>query len=185
MLNRWRISMAARHLALGHVIAYPTEAVWGLGCDPMNREAVLRLLQLKNRAIDQGLILVAADISQFSDYLAGLDPVQRRHLDDSWPGFHTWLVPHRGRVPQWISGNHSTVALRVSAHPLVQSLCRAFAGPIVSTSANITGKPAATSRLKIRQYFADDLDYIVPGKLGGEKAASRITELASGVRRRG
>lgn len=184
MSSQWQISVAARHLALGHVIAYPTEAVWGLGCDPINQDAVLRLLHLKNRSVNKGLILVAADISQFSDYLEGLDLENRRQLEASWPGFHTWLVPHRGLVPEWISGTHSTVALRVSAHPLVQALCRTFAGPIVSTSANITGKPAAISRLKLRKYFTNKLDYIVPGRLGGEVSVSRVTELATGEHRR-
>ena len=184
MSSRSQINMAVQHLALGHVIAYPTEAVWGLGCDPMNRDAVLRLLHLKKRSVNKGLILVAADINQFSDYLEGLDIENRQQLEASWPGFHTWLVPHRGLVPEWISGAHLTVALRVSAHPLVQALCQAFAGPIVSTSANIAGKPAALNRLKLRKYFRNKLDYIVPGRLGGEVSVSRVTELATGEHRR-
>ena len=68
MVNSWRVQQAAQAIRAGAVIAYPTEAVWGLGCDPWDEEAVERLLLLKGRSVDKGLILVADNIRQF-DFL--------------------------------------------------------------------------------------------------------------------
>ena len=131
-----RIQRAAQLLHTGGVIAYPTEAVWGLGADPFNSAAVDRLLALKQRSIDKGLIIVAANIEQLESYLLTLSSQQREQLETSWPGPITWLVPNNNMFPPWICGRYTKVALRVSRHPVVQSLCLAFGGPIVSTSAN-------------------------------------------------
>jgi L-threonylcarbamoyladenylate synthase len=171
------VRIAARRLRAGGVIAYPTEGVWGLGCDPDNAAAVARLLRLKHRDPDKGLILVAADIDQFSAYLRGLDETQRQRLGAGWPGPLTWLVPDCGAAPAWIRGRHRQVALRVSAHPLIAALCRAFGGPIVSTSANPAGRPAAVSALRARRYFAGRLDYVLSGALGGRSGPTPIRDL--------
>ncbi|HAB87155.1 MAG TPA: tRNA threonylcarbamoyladenosine biosynthesis protein RimN, partial [Pseudomonas sp.] len=119
MIGDWRVQQVARVVRAGGVIAYPTEAVWGVGCDPWDEDAVLRLLALKERPVEKGLILIADTVEQF-DFL--LDDLPERWLDrlaGTWPGPNTWLVPHRGRLPEWITGRHDSVALRVTDHPLV------------------------------------------------------------------
>lgn len=179
MSSNWQVQQAARAVYAGGVIAYPTEAVWGLGCDPWDEDAVLRLLALKERPMDKGLILIAARMEQF-DFL--LDDLPERWLDrltSTWPGPNTWLVPHQNRLPQWITGRHDSVALRVTDHPLAARLC-ALTGPLVSTSANPAGRPAARSRLKIEQYFPRQLDAILNGALGGRRKPSTIRDLRSG-----
>ncbi|MTZ14063.1 tRNA threonylcarbamoyladenosine biosynthesis protein RimN [Pseudomonas sp. JL972] len=179
MIGSWRIQQVARVVRAGGVIAYPTEAVWGLGCDPWDAAAVQRLLELKMRPIEKGLILVAAHIDQF-DFL--LDDLPERWLDrlaGTWPGPNTWLVPHRERLPEWITGQHDSVALRVSDHPLVARLC-ALTGPLVSTSANPAGRPAARSRLRVEQYFPGQLDAVLNGPLGGRRNPSTIRDVRSG-----
>lgn len=176
MLTGWRLGQIQRVLLSGGVIAYPTEAVWGLGCNPWDAVAVERLLALKQRPVDKGLILVAASIEQFDYLLAGLPDSQLAKLKLSWPGPNTWLVPHQGRLPRWITGQHPSVALRVSAHPVIRQLCSRF-GPLVSTSANLAGRPAARSRLRVAQYFGDQLDAIVPGALGSQTNPSIIRDL--------
>jgi L-threonylcarbamoyladenylate synthase len=125
----------------GGVIAYPTEAVWGVGCDPFSEATVLRLLAIKQRPVDKGVILAAGALEQFEGLLDwSLLPTDRSEaVYATWPGPHTWIVPATGRVPHWITGAHDGVAVRVSAHPTVVALCAAFGGPIVSTSANIGG----------------------------------------------
>lgn len=165
----------------GGVIACPTEAVWGLSCDPFDEGAVHRLLQLKQRPVDKGLILVAADVSQLAFLLDDISDEQRATLDQSWPGPSTWLVPHHGRVPGWVSGSHDTVAVRVSAHPGMQTLCAAFGKPVVSTSANPGGASPARSQSEVLRYFGDDLDYVLPGQLGDSDRPSQIRDLASGA----
>jgi len=179
-LHHLKIKRAAHCLWQGGVIAYPTEAVWGLGCDPFDEQAVRRLLTIKRRGIDKGLILVAADIHQLESYLRGLSAKQRKKLRSNWPGPLTWLVPDNGYAPKWITGRHKTLALRVSKHPIVESLCLAFGGPIVSTSANPQNKAPALNALAVRQYFRNQLDFITPGSVGGQTKPSEIRELLTG-----
>lgn len=178
-MNEWRLQHVARTVKTGGVIAYPTEAVWGLGCDPWHETAVYRLLALKERPLHKGLIVVAADIQQLDFLLHDLPAAWFNTLRASWPGPNTWLVPHQQRLPDWISGQHETVALRVTDHPDVQALCR-LTGPLVSTSANPAGRPAARSRLRVEQYFGGQLDGILPGELGGRRNPSLIRDLRTG-----
>ncbi|AXY42553.1 Sua5/YciO/YrdC/YwlC family protein [Halomonas sp. JS92-SW72] len=174
------IAHAVAALHRGGVIAYPTEAVWGLGCDPDNDEALARLLRLKQRDPAKGVILVAASIAQFAPWLEGLPLELHAPLAASWPGPNTWLVPDNGRSHGLVRGGHDRVALRVSAHPLVVALCEAFGGPIVSTSANIASEPPAMSAEEVRGVFGDGLDAIVEGELGGLDRPSTIRDLVTG-----
>ena len=179
MTSNWQIQRTARVVFDGGVIAYPTEAVWGLGCDPWNEAAVDRLLALKNRPVHKGLILVAAEIEQFDFLLDDLPDIWQERLAASWPGPNTWLVPHQDRLPEWVTGAHDSVALRVSDHPQVRALCR-LTGPLISTSANPAGRPAARSRLRVEQYFPGELDKVLGGALGGRKNPSLIRDLRTG-----
>lgn len=176
-----KIHQSVKALAAGNVIAYPTEAVWGLGCDPFNSHAVFKLLGLKRRRWQKGLILVAAEFSQFEFILHDLSDEDKAKLQASWPGPVTWLVPHRQRVPAFITGEHDTIALRVSDHPMVQALCCAFDGPIVSTSANPQGLGAARSRTKVHHYFHSQALIFAPGEIGAHSNPSSIVDLASGA----
>lgn len=164
----------------GGVIACPTEAVWGLSCDPQDEHAVARVLALKGRPMAKGLILVAASERQIEFLLSGLSGQHRQTLSDSWPGPATWLLPHHGLVPGWICGAHATVAVRVSSHPVVSALCAAWGGPLVSTSANPAGARPARAMFQVRRYFQDRLDYILPGRLGNLSRPTGIRDLSSG-----
>ncbi|NWB90225.1 L-threonylcarbamoyladenylate synthase [Pseudomonas agarici] len=179
MVKSWRVQEAAREVRAGAVIAYPTEAVWGLGCDPWNEEAVDRLLAIKNRSVDKGLILVADNIRQFDFLFEDFPQAWLDRMASTWPGPNTWLVPHQDLLPEWVTGQHDTVALRVSDHPLVRDLC-SLVGPLISTSANPQGRPAAKTRLRVEQYFRSQLDWVLGGNLGGRKNPSLIRDLATG-----
>ncbi len=178
-MSHWKTLQLAPVLRAGGVIAYPTEAVWGLGCDPWSEAAVLRLLELKDRPMAKGLILVAAAIEQFDFLLDDLPQRWQDRLSSTWPGPQTWLVPHQGRLPPWITGAHESVALRVSAHPTVRELCLHY-GSLVSTSANPAGWPAARTRLRVEQYFHGQLDGLCGGALGGRRNPSIIRDLITG-----
>lgn len=184
-MSFFHVRLAAAVLQKGGVIAYPTEGVWGLGCDPFSPTAVLKVLDLKQRPMSKGLILVAASIEQIEPYLRQLTALQRAQLHSTWPGAQTWVVPHGNTLPDWVTGYKSTVAVRVSAHPLVAALCRAFGGPIVSTSANPNGRAPARTPLQVRNYFADRLDCVVPGSLGGQSGPTPIRDIATGKLLRG
>jgi L-threonylcarbamoyladenylate synthase len=184
-MQKLSINVAAQMMMHGSVIAYPTEAVWGLGCDPLNGQACLELLQIKQRPIQKGMILIAGNIEEFAGILSALPADQVRELDAAWQnqgstGAITFLVPDLlGQVPYWIKGSHHSVALRVSQHSLVKSLCRAFGGALVSTSANVSGKPPARSRVLVEKYFGAQLDFIVPGPLGGATHPSKIIDFTT------
>ena len=169
---------AAQCLRRGGVIACPTEAVWGLGCDPFNRAAVLRVLALKQRPVEKGLLLVAAGMDQIKALLAPLSRQQLAVLRQSWPGHLTWLIPDPDRrYPDWIRGEHASVAVRVSDHPVVSSICRAFGKPMVSTSANLAGEPEIRSLADLQRQFGKQIDCLVDGELGGRMATSEIRDL--------
>jgi len=185
MTNPWLthpdILAAVEAVKAGGVIAYPTEGVWGLGCLPNNEQAVARILKLKHRAVEKGLILVAADINQVIPWLDTLDSAQLGLLSETWPGPNTWLVPHANKVPAWITGEHEKVALRVSAHPIVQALCLLLDSTLVSTSANPQGAPAAMSAMEVSAYFGADIDALAPGDLTKPGRPSVIRDLITGV----
>jgi len=180
MTGDWAIIRALRALREGAVIAYPTEGVWGLGCDPFNRDAVELLLALKRRPSAKGLILIAADATMFAPLLDPLPPSQRQQLEASWPGPNTWIVPDPDHLaPPWIRGRHDSLAVRVTAHPLAARLSQAFGAPIVSTSANPAGLAPALTPNAVRRYFGG-LVMIVPGSTGGGNTPSTIRDLATG-----
>jgi len=182
--NPWllhpRIRIAAASIKSGGIVAYPTESVWGLGCDPFNPQAVDRLLQIKERPLHKGLILIAADFAQAEKLLMHLSAEQIQKVKSSWPGPVTWLIPNSGQIPEWICGQYPAFALRVTDHPIAAALAKAVGGPIVSTSCNPSNKSPAKTIQQVRRYFPTELDVIVSGNLGGNKNPSEIRDLITG-----
>jgi len=172
--------MAARWVKSGGIIAYPTEAVFGLGCAPDDPLAIARLLAIKQRSIDKGLILVAAELQQLEPWIHPLSAPHKARLQRSWPGPNTWLVPAASHCPAWLTGKHSTLAVRVSAHPLVRALCNRLDSALVSTSANISNLRPARSVLDVQLRFSTRIDYILPGPLGNSERPTTIRDLPSG-----
>lgn len=179
-LKHHRIKKAVIVLKAGGIIAYPTEGVFGLGCDPFNPAAVHRLLQIKQRAIYKGLILIASDWERLKGLTCNITAEKIMTAKATWPGPYTWIFPASDSVPPWIKGNFDTVALRVTAHPLANALCKAFEGPIVSTSANIANHPALTKVEQVREYFMDKIDFILPGRVGDLSGATEIRDVITG-----
>lgn len=182
---------AAARLRAGAVIAYPTEGVWGLGCDPFDEVAVHRLLAIKQRPVEKGMILIAGDVAQLDAIVDWdrLPPERAVAVRATWPGAHTWVVPASAQVPAWITGNHDSVAVRVSAYPPVVALCAAFGGPLVSTSANLADAPAARLRAALDPALLarldGDLDGVLDGETGGLDQPTPIRDARSGVTLRG
>lgn len=170
------LQQAQRVIQQGGVVAYPTEAVWGLGCDPTNEQAIQKILQLKQRPWQKGLVMVAASWQQLEPWLLPLSDTDLALVSNSWPGPVSWVLPCQPEVSQWLKGEHQTLAVRVSAHPLVKALCE-LCGPLVSTSANPAGLEPARSAQQVAEYFTNQLDFIVPGELGGREQPSEIRTL--------
>ena len=174
------VNEAVKVLKRGGIIAYPTEAVFGLGCDPFNKNSVLRLLKLKQRSIDNGLILIAAKWQHIENLVQPLEDNILQKAFATWPGPITWVFPATKIVPSWIRGAHNSVALRITHHPIAKAICETYGGPIVSTSANIEGQPPARTTNEVLQYFPHELDYIVPGKVGNLKQPTKIYDILTG-----
>lgn len=181
VIRPWQLRRAVQALDTGGLIAYPTEAVYGLGCDPLDADAVLRLLALKHRPMHKGLILIAAGFDQLEPWLAPLPAARRQAVLASWPGPHTWIWPVSEAVPVWLRGAHAGLAVRVTAHPLARALCEAFGGPLVSTSANPAGRRPARSPLRVRQYFADRVNCILHGPCAGATGPTAIHDAVTGT----
>jgi L-threonylcarbamoyladenylate synthase len=174
------IADAVKALQRGDVIAYPTEAVYGLGCDPFSHEAITKILQLKHRHLDQGFILVAASWDQIEPLIEPISPRQLQVILDSWPGPTTWTFPAKPGVPHWISGQHNSIAVRISDHPIVKALCESFGGPIVSTSANCHGQPPIRDYGTVCMTFAQQLAVIIDGDVGHYTRPSTIKNAITG-----
>lgn len=166
--QKQQIDEAVKILRQGGVIAYPTEAVYGLGCDPENITALKKILALKQREKEKGLILVAASYEQLKSYLQPLEKNVEEKILSSWlnpaTGPVTWLIPAKENVSDYLKGQFNTLAVRVSHHPVVKKLCTAFAGAIVSTSANIAQQEAARTAEEVKAIFSDKLGMIIEGE---------------------
>jgi L-threonylcarbamoyladenylate synthase len=161
-----RFERAARALAEGGLIAYPTEGVYGLGCLPGERRTVYRLLRVKRRSWRKGLILIAADLAQLEPLIILPKGPMRAQILASWPGPVTWVLKTRRGVPTWLSGGRETLAVRVTAHALARRLCSRLQSPLVSTSANRSGRPPLTRVLQVRRELGAELDDVLVGPLG-------------------
>jgi L-threonylcarbamoyladenylate synthase len=178
-----QVDAAAALMRRGGVLAYPTEAVFGLGCDPHDRAAFDRLFALKQRPPLQGVLLIASDFAQVERYIA-LDDVPAGILQQvraSWPGPNTWIFPRSLQVPDWVAGAHAGIALRVTAHAPAAALCRAFGGALVSTSANPHGEPPARGASAVESFFGDALDGLLDAPLGGQASPTVIRDALSGT----
>ena len=171
--------LAARFIQQGKVLAYPTEAVFGLGCHPMDADAVQQILNIKQRHVSKGLILIASEFSQLTPYVDEVSGSLLKQAFDTWPGPNTWLFPKSPETPYWLTGKFDTIAVRVSAHPIVQQLCATAGSALVSTSANKSQQDPARSALQCRLKKLD-VDMIVNGDVNRAARPSVITDLLSG-----
>jgi len=167
------IRSIATHLRRGGLIAYPTESCYGLGCDPCNRNAVLRLLRLKQRPQHKGLILIASSYKQVARYLQPLTPTEQQQLIAAGAQAITYLLPARHSAPRWLRGSHDTLAVRLTAHREAEALCNSLDMALVSTSANRGGQRPARTYAQCQQLFGRKV-WVLPGRVGKRKKPSTI-----------
>jgi len=178
-MNSLHLKQAVKACETGGIIAYPTEAVFGLGCLPGYEHSVRRILELKQRSVHKGLILVAADIEQLDVYVDFSKIKNISRIQESWPGSVTWLMAARYQTPYWLTGCHKTLAVRISACPVVQSLCKEL-GPLVSTSANPKSAEPAKTDQQVRAYFQTEIDYILPATITNTMKPTEIRDAETG-----
>lgn len=181
LANALFLKQTAHQLHAGAVIAYPTEAVWGLGCDPWQEASVSRIWDIKGRDPKKGLIVIGGTWAHLAPFLGTLTPMQQAQLALTWPGPVTWVVPCGPDMPAWLRGQHDSLALRLTRHAGARALCDAFGGALVSTSANRAGRPPARTALQVRRWFGTEVDVIVPGPTDGLRQPSEIRDLRTGA----
>jgi len=172
-----KIKHAAKILTKGGIIAYPTEAIYGLGCDPFNETAVHRIFEIKQRPLTKGLILIASEYSQIEDLI-----MPTKHMDEilkTWPGPNTWVFPVTNKVPEFLLGEFNALAVRITNHPISRSLCTEFGGPITSTSANISNDPPVKTWQELSPNLFDKIDYVVKGTVGDSEKCSSIRDAST------
>lgn len=181
-MTPWHLRQAASILHAGGIIAYPTETVFGLGCDPLNPDGIVRLLALKQRPLEKGLILIGARLEHLRPYIDISDDKLLQKLQTPTPHPTTWVVPARKHTPSWLTGQHDSIAVRITSNPIAAEICNRFNGAIVSTSANPAGLPPARSALNVKRYFDDKLDYLLHAVIKPDTKPSEIRDLISGKR---
>ncbi len=162
----------------GGVILYPTEGVLGLGCDPCHQRAVERVKALKVRDPRKGLICVAAHWKQVSRWVDVNKVPDLSTILATWPGPTTWVFPASEHAPSWLQANAS-VALRISAHAIVQQICEVYGGPLVSTSANSSGEDAWCHYDDVHPDWLEQVDGCVDGTVGSSQGPSKIYDAVS------
>ena len=179
-MSRLALRHAARIVRSGGVIAYHTEAVFGLGCDPRAHAAVERILTIKQRSWRKGLILIGANWAQLEPYAELPAEPRRGEVLATWPGPHTWVLDARRDAPRWITGGRAGIAVRMTAHPLARALCLAVGDALVSTSANVSRRPPHRRLLSLRRDLGRHVDYVLAGPLGGLTQPTLIRDGRSG-----
>ena len=177
MNDNQALQQAVTALRDGGVVLHATEGVWGFACDPFKDAAVQKVLDLKQRPKEKGLLVIAADAGVFNQELAAQTNALAERARKSWPGAHTWVLPNH-RFSDYVTGEHHSIACRVPGHAQARSLCALFGGPLVSTSANLAGEPAIVSEGDAAAQFGDKVDYLLSGVVNNPGAASRIYDLA-------
>jgi L-threonylcarbamoyladenylate synthase len=178
-VNCWQLCLADKILSAGGVIAYPTESVFGLGCRATNLAAVARLLEIKQRPVAKGLILLVSDIRQAQPWLSALSVEQVERINQPLQRATTWLIDKHPDVSRLIVGDHHKLAVRVTSHPIAKRLCELGTVPIISTSCNRNSKPAYQKIARVRNKMRLNVDHIVSGRCQGQ-APSAIVDLESG-----
>jgi L-threonylcarbamoyladenylate synthase len=172
-------SAVIAHLKRGGLVAYPTESCFGFGCDPRNRRAVLRLLQLKGRPQKKGLILIASSTRQLRPFLLPLEATAEQRLIEDGAQAITYLMPAKESCPRWLRGAHDTLAVRLTAHPEARALCHQAGMALVSTSANFSGQRATKSYAECQRLFGAQVR-VLPGRVGRRKKPSTIRSWGDG-----
>ncbi len=180
-MNGIDITAGARLIELGAVVAYPTEACFGIGCDPANAFAMQRIATMKGRPYGKGFIVIAHRVESLLPYLSLKDPSIMTQPLLTWPGPYTWIFPASSAAQRLGCAVDGKIAVRVTAHPVAAKLCQLTGGAVVSTSANTHGKKPIRKYLEVNRVFGRKLDFVVRGTLGKQMRPTQIRDAVTGV----
>jgi L-threonylcarbamoyladenylate synthase len=169
------LAKVRRHLAGGGIIAYPTESCYGFGCDPFQHKAIAKILKIKGRSKTKGLIVIAGAEHQLNSIIQPLSPSERMEISKYWPGPFSLILPSTTKVPCNLIGRHSSIAVRITRHQLVQQLCRNLDSALVSTSANHAGHRSCRNYRETMRQFGSQV-MVLPGLTNFAKKPSTLID---------
>ncbi len=162
----------------GEIIAYPTEGVYGIGCNARNLKSVIKIAELKQRPIEKGMIILISDLKIIKDWIVGLPEEEIKKLYTEYSGYtYTWLLPKSLNCPYEVSGDSDCLAVRITQHPVAKALCLSLNAPLISTSANPQSLPSAKTVEEVSKYFNGKISGIVSGEVGSLRDATRIQNI--------
>jgi L-threonylcarbamoyladenylate synthase len=161
---------AQQILQAGGTLLYPTHTVWGLGCDATQPKAVDKVIKIKQRPPDKSFILLLAHQRQMERYVSKI-PKQAYELLDTTDGPLTIIYPNARKLPDNVTADDGSIAIRLTDHPFCKRLLEQFDKPIVSTSANVSGHPTPATFDDIETQVVQQVDYAV--KLYREATAQK------------
>jgi len=182
------IDEAVHMLKKGGVIAYPTETVYGLGCDAFCEAAVQRVFELKGKMTNEPMLVLIGRAEGLASLVSSVPPAGRFLMDRFWPGPLTLVFQASQRVPRTLTGGKDTIGCRVSPDPVCAALLERFQRPLVSTSANPAGRPPARSASEVSAFFPDRVHFILDGgkrSLGLPSTVVSVAESAPRLLREG
>lgn len=149
------IQEAVNFLREGKVIVYPTDTVYGIGCDALNEKAVLKIARIKKVKDEKPVSVMVRDLEEIKKY-SFLGSTNKRILEKLLPGKFTFILPGVKKLSNFITGGGLNVGFRIPDHPVTQKLSEYFENPIVTTSANVTGEDPISDPFKIVDRFRDE-----------------------------
>ena len=180
-MSPWQINRLGKAVLQGAVFAYPTDTIWGFGCHPLIPASVSRILDIKHRSMNKGLILLTSNLAFVETYISrdlSNEQISRLQKIESQPT--TWLVEASSFCPHWLRGKFTTIAIRLTDQPFVNALCGTIKAPLVSTSANRSGQSPVRNGIQARRQFGNEVDFVVNGFSSGKQKASKIKFLDNG-----
>jgi L-threonylcarbamoyladenylate synthase len=162
----------------GEVFIYPTDTVYGIGCDALNEEAVKRVFDAKGRDFNKPLSVAFKDVPQLLRFV-DVDEGQRREIEGKLPGPYTFIVKNK-HLPKTVTAGLETVGVRVPRHDLIRELIRESGVPIVTTSANLAGGPAPSHIYEVPNEVIEKADFAIDAGKCGSGKPSTIIDLSTG-----
>ena len=154
------VNKALKALQDGGIILYPTDTIWGIGCDATNTEAVKKIFALKQREESKSMIILVDTDNKLQSYITEVPEIAYQLIEFAENPL-TLVMPGARNLSPALIAEDGSVGIRVSNHPFCQQLIQRLRKPIVSTSANISGEPSPEYFGKISQDIIDGVDYVV------------------------
>lgn len=177
------IEEATKHFKKGDVVVFPTDTIYGIGCDVRNEDSIRKIHKIRKDSPEKPVLILASDLNQASEYgFFGIE--EKNFVKKFWPGSLTVVVKAKEKTPKIVQGKNQTVGIRIPNQPPILEIIRKLDAPIIAPSANFHGNKAPTNFQEIDKGILALVDYAIdleklPGKTRMEKKASTLVDLTN------